>query len=143
MQSATRPAPILTDDNRFFWEAAQEGRLVAQQCSSCQRFRHPPRPMCPRCRSLDYDVVDLAGQGTVYSFSVLHHPQNPMFDYPVIAALVDLEHGIRLVSNLVNVSPDAVRIGMPVEVLFAATAGDMRVPVFQPAPARQPAEASR
>jgi uncharacterized OB-fold protein len=133
MPPAVRPAPILTDDNRFFWDAARERRLVAQRCAACGRFRHPPRPMCPHCRSLDYDVIELTGRGTVYSYAVLHHPQNPMFDYPVLAALVDLDEGIRLVSDLVSVDPGAVRIGMPVEVRFAETAEDMAVPVFQPA----------
>jgi uncharacterized OB-fold protein len=133
MPPAVRPAPILTDDNRFFWDAARERRLVAQRCAACGRFRHPPRPMCPHCRSLDHDVIKLTGRGTVYSYAVLHHPQNPMFDYPVLAALVDLDEGIRLVSDLVSVDPGAVRIGMPVEVRFAETAEDMAVPVFQPA----------
>jgi uncharacterized OB-fold protein len=133
MPPAVRPAPILTDDNRFFWDAARERRLVAQRCAACGRFRHPPRPMCPHCRSLDHDVIKLTGRGTVYSYAVLHHPQNPMFDYPVLAALVDLDEGIRLVSDLVSVDPGGVRIGMPVEVRFAETAEDMAVPVFQPA----------
>jgi uncharacterized OB-fold protein len=132
MPPAVRPAPILTDDNRFFWDAARERRLVAQRCAACGRFRHPPRPMCPHCRSLDHDVIKLTGRGTVYSYAVLHHPQNPMFDYPVLAALVDLDEGIRLVSDLVEVEPGSVRIGMPVQARFAATADDMAVPVFQP-----------
>ena len=74
-----RPAPGLTEDNQFFWTAAAEGRLVAQRCRGCQRLHHPPRPACPECHCLDHDVVDLAGTGTVYSYAVLHHPQNPRF----------------------------------------------------------------
>jgi uncharacterized OB-fold protein len=149
MPSAVRPAPILTDDNEFYWQAARARRLVAQRCAGCHRFRHPPRPMCPHCQSRDYAVVELAGTGTVYSFSILHHPQNPQFDYPVLAALVDLDEGIRLATNLVNVEPGAIRIGMPVRVWFAETANDMAVPVFEPAqPAQQtepaePAEEAR
>ena len=133
MNAALRPAPIRTDDNRVFWEAAAQRRLVVQRCAACKRLRHPPRPMCPDCHALECEVADLAGRGTVYSFSVLHHPQSPLFDYPVIAALVDLDEGIRMVSNLVNVSPAAVTIGMRVEVQFVPTAGDQVVPVFQPA----------
>jgi uncharacterized protein len=140
MPPASRPAPIRTDDNEFFWAAAQEGRLVAQRCAGCGQIRHPPRPMCPRCGSLGHDVVDLAGTGTVYSYSVLHHPRNPLFDYPVLAALVDLDEGIRLVTNLVNVDPAAIRIGMPVRVRFADAADDTAVPVFEPAGPAAPAE---
>ena len=72
-----RPAPILTDDNAAFWDAAREHRLVAQRCASCRRLRHPPRPMCPQCRSLDVELVDLSGRGTVYSFSIIHYPPTP------------------------------------------------------------------
>jgi uncharacterized protein len=131
--TTARLAPVLTDDNQLFWEAARDERLVGQRCASCGRFRHPPRPMCPNCQSLDHQEVDLSGHGTVYSYSLLHHPRNPLFEYPVIAALVDLAEGIRVVSNLVDVDPGAVRIGMPVEVGFAATADGMKVPVFRPA----------
>jgi uncharacterized OB-fold protein len=89
--------------------------------------------MCPECRALDHEVVDLSGRGVVYSYALLHHPQNPMFEYPVVAALVDLDEGIRMVSNIVEVDPHDVRIGMPVAVTFVPTAGDMMVPVFRPA----------
>ncbi len=128
----TRPAPILTDDNHFYWDAAREGRLVTQRCRRCGRLRHPPRPVCPQCHSLMFDVVDLMGEGVVYSFTILHHPQNPAFEYPVIAALVELEEGVRVLSNLVDVDPADVTIGMPVTVAFRPTRHDGAVPVFKP-----------
>ena len=131
-----RPAPIVTEDSAVFWDAAADGRLVAQRCASCGRLRHPPRPMCPHCRSLATEVVELAGTGTVYSFAILHHPQNPAFEYPVLAALVDLDEGIRLVSNLTDVRKDEIRIGLRVEAHFVPTADGAQVPVFRPLAAR-------
>jgi uncharacterized OB-fold protein len=86
--------------------------------------------MCPYCGALEWGEKDLSGRGTVYSFAILHHPQNPLFDYPVIAALVDLEEGVRLVTNLVGLEPHEAKIGLAVEVRFEATVGDMAVPVF-------------
>jgi uncharacterized OB-fold protein len=129
-----RPAPVVTTDSAVFWDAAAKGRLVAQRCGECGALRHPPRPMCPRCRSLLVEEAPLSGRGTLYSFAVLHHPQNPAFDYPVLAALVDLDEGIRLVSNLVDVEPAGIRIGMRLDVAFVPTADDGAVPVFRPAP---------
>jgi uncharacterized OB-fold protein len=126
-----RPAPVLTEDNQLFWDAAAQGRLVAQRCRGCGRLHHPPRPMCPDCHSLEREVVELAGVGRVYSYAVLHHPRNPRFDYPLVAVLVDLDEGIRVVSNLVGVEPADVRIGMPVRVAFAPAADDTAVPVFE------------
>src|SRR5947208_3666396 len=128
----THPAPILTDDNQAYWEAAKEGRLVAQRCTNCGQFHHPPRPMCPQCHSTDHEMVDLAGTGVVYSYALLHHPQNPAFTYPIPAVLVDLDEGVRIVSNLVGVDPGEIRIGMEVEVAFEPAEDDMAVPVFKP-----------
>jgi hypothetical protein len=130
--AARRPAPILTDDNHAFWDAAKEGRLVTQRCVGCGRLQHPPRPMCPSCHGIEQEVLDLAGTGVVYSYSILHHPQHPSFDYPVIAALVDLDEGVRIVSNLVDIPASEVRIGLPVAVRFEPTCDDMAVPVFGP-----------
>ncbi|HWD55648.1 MAG TPA: Zn-ribbon domain-containing OB-fold protein [Acidimicrobiales bacterium] len=130
--TVSRPAPVVTEDNHWFWDAARDGKIAAQRCSGCGRFRHPPRPMCPWCRSLEFEITDLSGRGEVYSYSILHHPQNPAFDYPVIAALIDLEEGVRVLSNLVDVEPEDVTIGMLVEVDFRPTLRDGRVPVFRP-----------
>lgn len=129
----TRPSPTVTDDSAVFWDAAAEGRLVAQRCTGCGVLRHPPRPMCPRCGSLASAAAGLGGRGTVYSYAILHHPVHPAFDFPVVGVLVDLEEGIRVLSNLTDVEPAAVRIGMPVEVHFVATADGPTIPVFRPA----------
>jgi uncharacterized protein len=127
-----RPAPIVTEDSAAFWDAAAERQLVAQRCGQCGRLRHPPRPMCPHCSSLSIELIPLSGNGTLYSYSILHHPQHPAFDYPVLAALVDLDEGVRLVSNLAGVEPDDIRIGMALEVDFEARDGGTWVPVFRP-----------
>jgi uncharacterized OB-fold protein len=123
----------VTDDSAVFWDAAAEHRLVAQRCAGCGVLRHPPRPMCPHCGSLEFEVAELSGQGTLYSYALLHHPQHPAFDYPVLAALVDLDEGIRLVSNIVEIDTADIEIGMRLEVTFVATAEDRAVPVFRPA----------
>jgi uncharacterized OB-fold protein len=129
---ALRPAPAITEDNLFFWEAARDGRLVAQRCGSCGLLRHPPRAGCPACQSLDIEIAELSGEGEVYSYSLLWHPRSPRFEYPVIAVLVDLAEGIRVLSNLVGIEPGAVRIGLPVTAEFAPCAGELALPVFRP-----------
>jgi hypothetical protein len=89
--------------------------------------------MCPHCRSLEWEEQILAGTGTLYSYAVLHHPRSPAFEYPVVAALVDLEEGVRIVTNLVGVEPADIRIGMRVAVDYEPTKDDGVVPVFRPA----------
>jgi uncharacterized OB-fold protein/acyl dehydratase len=128
-----RPRPAVNQDNAFFWEGAGRGELLIQRCGSCGRLRHPPRPMCPECRSLDWDTVASRGRGAVYSYVVPHHPPVPSFDYPYVVVLVELEEGTRLVSNLVDVEPADVAVGMPVEVCFAAVDDELTLPQFKPA----------
>src|SRR5215472_6180346 len=123
-----RPRPAIGDDTRFFWEGVERGELLIQRCPACGALRHPPRPMCPRCRSLDRDTVRASGRGTVYSYVVPHHPRLPAFPERYVVALVDLEEGSRLVTNLVGVAPEDVRIGMPV-VVEITTAGGLTLPL--------------
>jgi uncharacterized OB-fold protein len=120
----------MTSDTQFFWDGAKEGRLLIQQCRACGTRRHPPRPMCSECNSLEWDAIDASGRGTVYSFVMPRHPSLPFFDDGYIVALVELEEGTRLVSNVVGVAVDEVSIGMPVRVRFDRFDGDVVLPVF-------------
>jgi len=129
---STRLGPTVTQDTRCFWDAVKERRLVIQRCAACGVLRHPPRPMCPHCNALEWDVIEACGRGTVYSFVVPRHPQFPFMEYPYTVALVELEEGTRLVTNIVGVGPDAVRIGMPVEVTFEEFDGGLVLPQFTP-----------
>jgi uncharacterized OB-fold protein/acyl dehydratase len=109
-----RPRPGITRDSRFFWAGLEQGRLLLQRCASCGELRHPPGPMCPHCQSLEWDTLEASGRGSIYSFVVAHHPPTPPFEYPNVIVLVELEEGARLVSNLVGVKREDVKIGMPV-----------------------------
>ncbi|MHB8669652.1 MAG: bifunctional MaoC family dehydratase N-terminal/OB-fold nucleic acid binding domain-containing protein [Acidimicrobiales bacterium] len=128
-----RPRPALTPDNEFWFEGARQHQLLIQRCASCGVMRHPPRPMCDRCRSLEWEAFPASGRATLHSFVVNHHPKVPAFDYPLVVGLVDLEEGTRLVSDLVGVEPSAVRIGMPLLLDFMAFDDELVLPVFRPA----------
>ena len=128
----SRPAPRPTEDSAGYWDAVARRELVAQRCTACNELRHPPRPMCPHCRSLEWQEQRLAGTGSLYSYAILHHPRSPQFEYPVLAALVDLDEGVRIVSNLVGVDPAEICIGMRLVVDFEPTSDGGAVPVFRP-----------
>jgi uncharacterized OB-fold protein len=127
-----RPRPAVNLDNAFFFEGAKDEKLLIQTCSSCGALRHPPGPMCPQCQSLEWEAIEASGQGTVYSFVTNHYPQVPAFDYPLNVALIELEEGVRLISNVVGIDADAVEIGMPVAVVFTAFDDELTLPQFQP-----------
>jgi uncharacterized OB-fold protein len=130
-----RPRPGLTHDNRFFFEGANERRLLIQRCASCLVLRHPPQPRCDRCGSFDWDAVEASGRGNVYSYVVNHYPQVPSFDYPLPIGLIDLEEGTRLVAMIVDCPVEEIAVGMPVEVVWLDDDPEQVLPAFRPAAA--------
>jgi hypothetical protein len=131
-----RIPPATTRDTQFFWDGLKEHTLLIQRCGRCCALRHPPRPMCPRCNALEWDTVTSTGRGVVYSFVMPRHPVFPGFEAPYIVALVELEEGTRLVSNLCDVAESDVTIGMPVEVFYETFDGGLVLPQFRPAQGR-------
>ena len=126
-----RPRPPINRDNAFFWEGVEAGELRIQRCAGCGALRHPPRPMCGSCQSTDFDFVVSTGRGTIYSYAVHHHPALPGIELPLVVILVELEEGVRLVSSLDAASPEAVAIGLQVEVVFREVDGDLTLPLFR------------
>ena len=131
-EQSARPGVEPPIDAAFFWEGAEQGELRIQRCAACGRLRHPPRPMCPYCRSLEHDFVVASGRGEVHSFVVHHHPPVPGRDGPFAVALVALEEGTRIVGNVVDAAPEDVEIGMSVEVTFVRGDDGQMNPQWRP-----------
>ncbi len=112
------PRPSITADSAFFWEGLKQQRLLIRQCTQCKHLHHPPGPMCPVCHSYAWSALRCTGRGTIHSFVIVHQPQLPGFSYPLPVALIELEEGVRVVSNLSGIAAERVRIGMPVAVEF-------------------------
>ena len=130
---STRLGPSMSPDTQFFWDGLTEHRLLVQRCADCGELRHPPRPMCPSCNSLAWDTLESSGRGTVLSFVMPQHPTYPWFEYPYIVALVELEEGVRLVSNVIGATPDDTTIGMAVEVEYQTFDDGLVLHQFRPA----------
>lgn len=120
-------------DNAWWWDGIARGELPIQRCRACGVLRHPPRPMCGACQSIEWDSVPAEGGGTVYSYTVLHHPKFPGYDYPLICAVIELDEGTRIVSNVVGCAPEEVRIGMRVALSMDRVDDTMTLPFFRPA----------
>ena len=129
---ARSPRPSADGDSRFFWEGVEKGELRIQRCGACGTLRHPPRPMCARCRSLAWDSVVASGRGEIYSFVVHHHPPVYGFETPFAIALVELEEGTRIVGNVTDIAPAEVRVGLPVEVSFVRVDDAWTLPQWRP-----------
>ncbi|MFG3440276.1 Zn-ribbon domain-containing OB-fold protein [Nonomuraea sp. NPDC047897] len=124
--------PAVNADTAFFWEGARRGELRIQSCADCGRLRHPPGPLCPHCRSADRSYVTAAGEGTVYSYVVHHHPPVPGRRAPFVVAVVELPEGVRIVGNVVGCPPEDVGVGMAVRVTYRAVDDDLVLPQWTP-----------
>ena len=129
---AQRPRPTMNVDSAFFWEGVEKGELRIQRCKSCATLRHPPRPMCASCQSLEWDHVVASGRGELYSFVVHHHPPVPGFEPPFVVAVVELEEGTRIVGNVIEIDPNEVRIGTPLQVCFNRMHDEWTLPLWRP-----------
>ena len=130
----------LPDYERGFWEGARKHELRIQQCSDCEKFRHLPTPMCPYCHSLSYSWTRISGRGVVYSYVIVRQPVHRALrekeQTPYNISLIELEEqeGLRMVSNVLNISQEDIYINMPVEVTFMGTVDDPDIilPLFVP-----------
>lgn len=133
--SATPPVlPTIDDGNRPFWDGCREGVIRLQRCAACGHLRYPVAPLCPRCLATETVWEDVSGAGEVYSFAVFRHAYNDAWRerIPYTVALVRLEEGPTLISNVVGIEPEQVRVGLPVEAVFERASDDVTIPQFRP-----------
>lgn len=130
-----KPLPEPTLDSQPYWDALKRHRLELQKCARCGKIRHYPRPVCDNCFSMEIEWVQASGKGKVYSWTVAHHAFHPGFkgEIPYVLATVELEEGVRMVSQLKGVEAGKMKIGMPVEVFFEDVTADFTLPMFRPA----------
>ena len=119
----------------FFWDGTKAGELRIPKCNACGAMRLPPGPACPSCGAYDrgYDVA--AGTGTVFSYVVHRHPPVPGKELPIVIALIDLDEGVRMVGEVVDLDPDGLQeeeeIGMRLRVDFRTVDDDLTLPIWR------------
>lgn len=129
----TKPLPTITDANREFWDGCKRGKLRMQRCSACGHIRYPISHVCPKCLCYEFDWTDLSGRGEVFSYVVFYQLYNKAFadDIPYNVALVQLEEGPRMYSNIAGVDNDDVKVGDKVRVTFEAVTDEITIPKFK------------
>ena len=128
------PLPVPNADNAGFWDGCRQHELRLQRCRACGTLRHQPRPMCPGCNGLEYEWVRASGRGTLYTFTIVHGPTLPAFQAqaPYNVAVIQLDEGPFMVSNIVGCRAAELRIGMRVEVVFEDVDEGVSLPRFKP-----------
>src|SRR5712691_7222514 len=128
-----KPLPIVTDENRPFWEGCRQGKLLLQYCEQCQRHQFYPRLYCMHCGSTELHWVEASGRGVIYSYTIIHRNKSPEFmqDTPYNVAIVQLEEGPRMMSNIVEITASDLRVGLPVTIIFDPVTVEISVPRFK------------
>jgi uncharacterized OB-fold protein len=133
----SKPFPVPQPESDFYWEQATNGKLVAQRCADCHSLQFYPRVFCTSCSSRSLEWQELSGKGTLFTFTIVHQPPHPGFagNVPYIAAIVELAEGVKMPSQVIGIEPDpdALSIGMPLEVVFEQVTDTITLPKFKPA----------
>ena len=129
-----KPIPYIDEESKVFWKGAARREILIQKCSDCGKFRFYPRPICLECMSDKFDWVRANGTGTIHTFTVTY--QNGMAGFrdelPYVWAVVELDEGVRMSTNIIGCDPKDVHIGMPVEVTFEYVSPEITLPKFRP-----------
>jgi len=120
-------------DNGWWWDAVDKGKVLIQRCKGCQMLRHPPRPMCGECQSMEWDSIESTLDGEVLSHVNIHYPKVPGYKYPLVCAVIRLAEGTNLVSNIVGCEPEEIYIGMKVKGKVEQVDEKTMLPQFYPA----------
>ncbi len=131
----SKPVPVPDDLSRPFFEAARRHQLVTQRCRQCQTYQTGARIVCDECLSPELEWTPVSGRGSVHTFAIMHQRYHPAFfdELPYNIAVVELEEGPRLPTNLVGVANEDIRVGMPVVVMFEDVSEEISLPKFRPA----------
>ena len=134
MTSYTKPLPLINEETKPFWEYCRKHELRMQRCKQCGYIRFPVSVICPKCHSMEAEWAKLSGKGTVYSFTIYRVPYHPAFKdaIPYVVAIIQLDEGPRMESNIIGCKVEEVRIDMPVMVAFDDITSEVTLPKFRP-----------
>ena len=134
MAEESRPRPQPTPETKHFWEGTASGELRLQQCGDCAKIYFPPRPFCPGCSSRNVGIVAASGKAKLHSY-VIHHRKVPGFTPPYAIAVVELEEGPRMMTNIIDCpqTPEALVLDMDLEVSYLKMDDEISLPLFRPA----------
>ena len=134
MTTHARARPVPTPETQHFWEGTRKGELRLQRCSDCANAYFPPRPFCPGCGSRKVSVFAASGKAMLYSY-VIHHRPVPGFTPPYAIAVVTLDEGPRMMTNVLECpqTPEALQLDMRLEVTFEKLDDQITLPQFRPA----------
>jgi len=133
-QTAMKPAPIPDEISQPFFDGARAGKLMLQHCTACGGWSFPVRERCPHCFAAKLEWKAASGEGTLYTFAIMHQAMQPGFasSVPYNVSQIDLAEGVRMVSNVIGIDNKDLRIGMKLTAIFEDTGNGVFIPKFRP-----------
>ena len=134
MDEYRKPLPVADVDSDEFWNGCHRHELLLQRCEQCHSFHYPPAPICPQCFSMNLKWEKASGKGEVYTYTIVRRPLSPEWekDVPYTVGVIQLNEGVRMVSNVIGCKPEDISIGMKVEVAFEDVTENISLPKFKP-----------
>lgn len=134
MTKYKKPLPQPTPWSKPFWEGCRKHEFLVQKCIDCQKYIFYPKMFCPHCLSSNLEWFKSSGKGKIYSYMVVYSYQPTEFEenLPYIVAIIELEEGVRLMSNVIGCSPETVKCDMKVGVVFDDVTEEVTLPKFKP-----------
>ncbi|MGQ0501869.1 MAG: Zn-ribbon domain-containing OB-fold protein [Panacagrimonas sp.] len=129
-----KPLPTIDPESAPYWDALRQHKLILKHCRDCSRHHFYPRELCPHCGSDALDWAPASGAGSIYSYTVARRPAGPAFkaDCPYVVAIIDLDEGARMMSNIVTADVESVHIGQRVQLEFDDVTPEVTLPKFRP-----------
>ena len=129
-----KPLPTIAGETKVFWDGCKKGELIIQKCDRCNDYQFYPRGICSNCWTTDIKWVHSTGRGKVWTYTITYQNRTPGFaeDVPYVLALVELDEGVKMFTNIIECDPKEVKIGMDVEVTFVKANNFITIPYFKP-----------
>jgi uncharacterized OB-fold protein len=129
-----KPLPVASGETKPFWDACKEGKFLIQKCKTCNEYQYHYRAFCSHCWFGEIQDIESKGDGNIWSFTVINRNRSPGFidDVPYVVAMIEIEGGLKIISNVINCDPWKVYIGMPVKLTFTKATEEWTLPMFEP-----------
>ena len=130
-----KPLPVEIEETKPYWDGCQREKLIIQRCRMCGKYQTHYRGFCAHCWTGEIEDVEASGRGTLWSYSAVYRNRSPGFseEVPYVVAVVELEEGLKLPSNIINCDLKEVSVGMPVKLTFVRASERFNIPMFKPA----------
>jgi uncharacterized OB-fold protein len=135
MPEYNKPIPVPSAESQAYWDGLRDRKLLMPRCDACGKYWFPPSLLCPHCNETKWTWTSTSGRGRIFSYVVYHRVYHPGFaeEVPYAVAVIELDEGPRMVSNVIGIAPDKLACDLRVEVVYQPITDTITLPKFKPA----------